>query len=175
MQVALGDVRAFSGGSFGNVVFSRFPLLETCKYDLSVRGREARGCMRVDIELGRGPLHVFNVHLGTNFFERRYQGRRLIAPELLRHNGIAGPRLVLGDFNEWTRGLASRLLATHLESADLRHHLERSKTYPGLLPFMHLDHIYHDRELRLERLVLHRTRTALLASDHLPLYADFAW
>jgi endonuclease/exonuclease/phosphatase family metal-dependent hydrolase len=38
---------------------------------------------------------------------------------------------------------------------------------------MHLDHIYHDDSLELERLTLHRTRTALLASDHLPLIADF--
>jgi endonuclease/exonuclease/phosphatase family metal-dependent hydrolase len=86
---------------------------------------------------------------------------------------LGGPRILLGDFNEWTRGLATRLLSLHLESADVRKHLRRSRTYPGLLPFLHLDHIYHDPGLEVERLALHRSRTALLASDHLPLVADF--
>ena len=54
-------------------------------------------------------------------------------------------------------------------------HLNRSRTYPGMLPFLHLDHIYYDPTLHLERLSLVRTRKALLASDHLPLVGDFGW
>jgi endonuclease/exonuclease/phosphatase family metal-dependent hydrolase len=38
---------------------------------------------------------------------------------------------------------------------------------------MHLDHIYYDAGLKLEHVALHRTKTALVASDHLPLVADF--
>jgi hypothetical protein len=38
-----------------------------------------------------------------------------------------------------------------------------------------LDHIYFDPSLVLEGLTVHRTRTSLLASDHLPLVADFAF
>jgi endonuclease/exonuclease/phosphatase family metal-dependent hydrolase len=38
---------------------------------------------------------------------------------------------------------------------------------------MHLDHIYFDETLELERAELHRSRAALLASDHLPIFADF--
>ena len=81
-------------------------------------------------------------------------------------------RIVLGDFNEWTHGLASRLLATHFQSADARQNLRRARTYPGPLPLLRLDHIYFDTALKLERHVLHRSRTALIASDHLPLVAD---
>ncbi len=43
----------------------------------------------------------------------------------------------------------------------------------GVLPFLHLDHVYYDDALELKRLTLHRSRTALIASDHLPLVADF--
>jgi endonuclease/exonuclease/phosphatase family metal-dependent hydrolase len=42
-----------------------------------------------------------------------------------------------------------------------------------VMPFLHLDHIYYDAALELLRLTLHKTRTALFASDHLPLIADF--
>ncbi len=36
-----------------------------------------------------------------------------------------------------------------------------------------LNHIYFDPTLKMECLALHRSRTALIASDHLPLVADF--
>jgi endonuclease/exonuclease/phosphatase family metal-dependent hydrolase len=42
-----------------------------------------------------------------------------------------------------------------------------------VLPFLHLDHVYYDRTLELKCLTLHKSRTALVASDHLPLIADF--
>lgn len=176
MAYALGENRQHQGYSYGNVVLSRWPISETHNYDLSVRGREERGCLRADIEVnGGGILHVFNVHLGTSPFERRHQGRKLVAPDLLAHRGLQAPRLVLGDFNEWTSGLATKLLRSHLESADVRSHLRWSRTYPGLLPFLHLDHIYYDPALRLEKLCLHRSPKALVASDHLPLLGEFAW
>ncbi len=175
MPYVLGETRRRLGHAYGNVVLSRFPIQTARNFDLSVRGRERRGCLRADLKMEGRLLHVFNVHLGTALIERRVQGRKLMAPELLNAQEIASPRIVLGDFNEWTRGLATRLLRSHLESADVRSHLRRSRTYPGVLPFLHLDHIYYDPVLHLEQLTLHRTRRSLVASDHLPLIGDFEW
>jgi endonuclease/exonuclease/phosphatase family metal-dependent hydrolase len=169
----VGGTRRLRGGIYGNVVLSRWPITATENYDISVRGREQRGCLRADVEVGGNALHVFNVHLGTAYLERRHQGRRLIDDAILNNRGLAGPRLMLGDFNEWTRGLASKLLASHLVSADVRLHLPRRRTYPGVLPLLHLDHVYYEDSLELEAMALHRTRLSLVASDHLPLVADF--
>src|SRR5581483_2814646 len=117
LAYALGENRKHRGYAYGNVVLSRFPIRTMRNYDLSVRGREARGCLRADLLLdGGGLLHVFNVHLGTAFLERRRQGQMLVAGELLNDEALDFPRIVLGDFNEWTRGLATRLLRSHLES-----------------------------------------------------------
>jgi endonuclease/exonuclease/phosphatase family metal-dependent hydrolase len=176
LPFALGETRKHRGYGYGNVVLSRLRIESVHNYDLSVRGREQRGCLRADLAANGGELlHVFNVHLGTALIERRHQGRKLIAPELLANKALQSPRIVLGDFNEWTRGLATRLLRSHLKSADVQAHLRRSRTYPGVLPFLHLDHIYYDPVLRLERLTLHRTRKSLVASDHLPLIGEFTW
>src|SRR5215471_7220876 len=176
LPFVLGENRKHGEYAYGNVLLSRFPIRLMRNYDLSVRGREERGCLRADLLMeGGGLLHIFNVHLGTSFFERRRQARLLVTEELLNDMEIQFPRIVLGDFNEWTRGLATRLLGSHLESADIRVHLRRSYTYPGVLPFLHLDHIYYDQTLSLERLALHRTRKALVASDHLPLVGEFGW
>ncbi len=169
----LGENRRLYGGAYGNLLLSRFPLRAIHNHDITVGGRERRGCLRADIDLEGTTLHLFNVHLGTSFFERRQQIRKLIGSGILRSSELEGVRIVLGDFNEWTRGLASRLLSAHFQSVDLRTHLGRSRTYPGLIPFLHLDHIYFDVGLKLERLMLHRSRKALIASDHLPLVADF--
>ncbi|HXG93723.1 MAG TPA: endonuclease/exonuclease/phosphatase family protein [Blastocatellia bacterium] len=175
MNYSVGWTRTLKGGVYGNVVLSRFPLIETRNYDISVRGREQRGCLRADIAVGgqAGVLHVFNVHLGTAYLERRYQARKLIDNAILNHEELKGARIMLGDFNEWTRGLATKLFASHMVSADIKLHLQQSRTYPGVFPLLHLDHIYFDPELHLHCLTLHRSRTALVASDHLPLVADF--
>jgi endonuclease/exonuclease/phosphatase family metal-dependent hydrolase len=174
MTFAMGANRKHGGHAYGNALLSRLPIRDTHNYDLSVVGREERGCLRADVVWNSGSLlHVFNVHLGTAFVERRHQGRRLIAPELLNDITIESPRVVLGDFNEWTLGLATRLLRSHLRSADMRLHLGWPRTYPGVLPLLHLDHIYYDPVLQLDKLSLWKTRKALVASDHLPLAADF--
>jgi endonuclease/exonuclease/phosphatase family metal-dependent hydrolase len=174
MDYHIGENRRLRGGAYGNVILSRLPIESVQNYDITWRGRERRGCLRADVRVREGGLlHVFNVHLGTAFIERRHQARRLISPEILGHRELRGARLVLGDFNEWTRGLASRLLGSHFKSADIRSHLRRARTYPGVLPLLHLDHIYYDEALELRELTLHRSRTALIASDHLPLVADF--
>lgn len=170
----LGENRRLRGGAYGNVVLSRLPIMASHNYDLSVRGREERGCLRADLVIaGATVLHVYNVHLGTAHRERPHQTRRLLDGEILRREDVTGARVLLGDFNEWLRGVTSKLLTSHFESADIRSHMGRSRTYPGVLPLLHLDHIYFDAALRLETARLHRTRTALIASDHLPIVADF--
>jgi endonuclease/exonuclease/phosphatase family metal-dependent hydrolase len=65
------------------------------------------------------------------------------------------------------------MLQHEFESVDIQLHLNRRRTYPGVLPLMHLDHMYFDRDLALEEFLLHRSRMALVASDHLPLVAEF--
>ncbi|MDT4896222.1 MAG: hypothetical protein QOH25_1299 [Acidobacteriota bacterium] len=177
MNYYVGENRRLHGGAYGNVILSRLPVSAAHNYDITWSGRERRGCLRADFTVDAGErkalLHVFNIHLGTAFIERRHQARKLVSDEILNDRKLEGARIALGDFNEWTRGLASRLLGTHLQSADVRYHLKRARTYPGVLPFLHLDHVYYDDTLELKRLTLHRSRTALVASDHLPLIADF--
>jgi endonuclease/exonuclease/phosphatase family metal-dependent hydrolase len=126
------------------------------------------------VELGQGRiLHVYNVHLGTSYLERRHQARRLFNTRILENSDLTGARIILGDFNEWTRELASRLLSEHFGSVDVQFFLGWSRTYPGVLPFLRLDHIYFDTSLMLKEATLYRSRTALIASDHLPIVADF--
>jgi endonuclease/exonuclease/phosphatase family metal-dependent hydrolase len=173
MYLVFGETRKVQGAPYGNAVLSQLPLIGSENCSLSAPGREERGCLTVDIKVDDRPVHLFNVHLGTSYFERRSQAQMLVTPTLIKAARIEGPRIVLGDFNEWTRGLVSRLLAGEFQSADIRLMLDRKRTYPGVFPLIHLDHIYYDEDLILESVKLHRSRLALVASDHLPLVAEF--
>ena len=168
-----GDNRTHQGGPYGNMTLSRFPIRLFRNYDVTWRKRERRGCLRSDLALDqKNVVHFFNVHLGTGFLERRHQARKLVSADILRHGKIGGPKIIAGDFNEWTRGLASRLMGENFRSVELKQFLKSRRTYPGILPFLHLDHIYFDHGFELRNFRLHRTRTALIASDHLPIVAD---
>ena len=172
-RYAIGETRRHRGGIYGNVTLSRWDFALTRHSDLSVSGREERGVLRTDIRIGDHLLHIFNVHLGTSHRERRTQGVRLVDRDLLRAVDISGSRIVLGDFNEWTHGLVTRTLSAEFHLTDLRDHIRRTRSYPALLPFLNLDHVYFDPQLRIERARFFRTRLSLVASDHLPLVADF--
>ena len=170
MGWVMAATRTRRGAPFGNVILSRFPVRTHLQYDLSWKTCEERTCQRVDLAVGAGTLHVYNVHLGTALLERRYQAEKLGA--IVQDRRVGGPKIVLGDFNEWMKGLVTQILSEKLESIDLRSHLRRRWTYPGILPVLHLDHIYYQGEVDVTGMVLPRTRKALIASDHLPLVAD---
>ena len=173
-HTAFGSNRQYRGGRYGNLTLSRFPILSTRNHDLSRRGREPRGVIQTEIEIAQGqPVQLFNLHLGTGHRERRYQAQKLLNREVLLQPNLRGPRLVLGDFNEWTRGLTTRLMRSEFQTFKPRHAARFPKTFPGMLPFLSLDHCYYEPPLRLLDTRLWRSRAALVASDHLPLIADF--
>ena len=169
---AMGETRKHRGGAYGNVTLSRWDFKLVRPIDITIAGREQRVALRTDIRLGGHILHVFNVHLGTAVRERRQQAVRLLDQDLLRAIDISGPRIVLGDFNEWVHGMVTRTLVAEFHLTDLRAHLTRARSYPALLPLLNLDHIYFDHHLRIEKAFFHRSRRSLIASDHLPLVAD---
>jgi len=171
LKPAFGCTRHHRGRPYGNAILTRWPILDSRDMDISWYKYERRGCIRADLKTPRGTLHVFNIHMGTSFFERRRQIKILLSSRQL-HEDLIGPRVLVGDFNEWTRGLTTRMLSDKFESLNLELHVRKRRSYPGLLPVMHLDHIYFERPLHIEKAELIRTRLSRIASDHLPLVAD---
>jgi endonuclease/exonuclease/phosphatase family metal-dependent hydrolase len=172
MGWVMAAARELRRHAFGNVILSRFPIVHHARYDLSWKTCEPRCCQRVDVDLGGRLLHMYNVHFGTAILERRVQAERLAG--IVADRRVVGPKVVLGDFNEWTRGPASALLSERLQGLDLAAHLRRRRTYPGVLPLVHLDHIYYEGAVEVGHVELVRTRRALIASDHLPLVAELS-
>lgn len=171
MGWVMAPTRHLRTALFGNVVLSRLPIKHHAQYDLSWKTCEHRGFQRVDVELGeKDTLHFYNVHLGTSLLERRFQAQKLAS--LVHDRRVPGPKIILGDFNEWARGMAKDILAERLQSIDIKKHLSRRGTYPGFFPVLHLDHIYYEGRIEVVKVTMPRDRMALMASDHLPLIAD---
>jgi endonuclease/exonuclease/phosphatase family metal-dependent hydrolase len=168
MAVVFGQTRLLPQGPYGNVCLTRLPLISHQSYNLTCRPFEPRGCLRTDVDGGAGHLHIFNVHLGLRYGERIRQVRML--SDILDPRSLRGPRLLLGDFNEWFNGHASRLLRAEFGHPCGRRRAVR--THPSVLPVFPLDRIYNDPALTVERVAVHRSRLARVASDHLPTYAD---
>lgn len=170
MGWVMASTRRLREHQFGNAVLSRLPILHHAEHDLSWKTCEPRCLQRADVDVHGHRLHVYNVHLGTAILERRYQAQRLA--DIVSDRHVTGAKVVLGDFNEWMRGLTTILLSRTLRSVDVRSYLKRRRTYPGLFPILHLDHIYYSGRLEVLGLAMPRTRLTLMASDHLPLVAD---
>ena len=171
MGWVMAPTRHLRTARFGHVVLTRFPVRHHVQYDLTWKTCEHRGVQRVDVALEDDTLHFYNVHLGTSLLERRNQAARLAT--LVHDRRVTGPKIILGDFNEWARHLgATDLLAERLQSIDISKHLSRRRTYPGFFPILHLDHIYYEGEVEVLKVTLPKDRMAKMASDHLPLVAD---
>ena len=108
MGWVMAPTRQLRGHHYGNAILSRYSISEHTEHDLSYRACEERGMQRADITVGSHRLHVYNVHLGTAILERRHQARRIATIVSDRH--VSGPKIVLGDFNEWMKGLTTSLL-----------------------------------------------------------------
>jgi endonuclease/exonuclease/phosphatase family metal-dependent hydrolase len=170
MGWVMNCVRTLRQHQYGNVVLSRHPIVHHSQYDLSWRTCEPRHCQRADLDIDGRVLHVYNVHLGTAVLERRYQAKRLAS--FVHDRRVTGPKVLLGDFNEWMKGLATKTLSSLFESVDISQYLKRRRTYPGIFPVVHLDHIYYEGTVEVTGVEMPRTRKALMASDHLPLVAS---
>lgn len=175
-HAAFGRSRGGAGGRiYGNATLSRTPFAAVLPLNITAPRRSGRGALRTDLVFDAGTLHVFNVHLGLGYYERRDQATRLFEEDALKAPDLFGARVVLGDFNEWIKGMVTESLRREFDLTDLHAHAPRLRAFPHGLPLLHLDHIYYDHHLRVEAARTHRSRLAVIASDHLPLVADFVF
>lgn len=171
LEVAMGPTRERDGMPYGNAVLTRLAVQGSRIFDLSWPDREPRGGIRLDLRMpdpdtADGLLHLFNVHFGLKIRERAEQVRMLVR-EHMQDDELSGPRVVVGDLNEWFwfPGAVARALRRELRGPRIR------RTHPAPLPLFPLDRIYWDRGLDADGFHVHRSRLARVASDHLPVVA----
>lgn len=146
-------------GNYGIGMATRLPVQAVKRRRLTSRD-EPRGVLEVRLE----NLTVFCMHWGLNAEERVGQ-----ADETAAWIGQApGPILVCGDLNDRpdSASVQSLLAQTGLRDAG---GAENCPTYPARLPEARIDYVFHSPELALTAFAA----LPSLASDHLPIQADF--
>ena len=156
------------GGSLGwhgNAMLARpgIEVIETAHIDLP--GLEPRGAIRAELVTPLGRLRVYGTHLGL---VRRYRLLQLAAIMRCQRRLPPCPTILAGDFNEWGTPAA-------LDAATQGLHFARTPpSYPAPRPVARLDRFLHSDDLRVARCAAATARPARIASDHLPVWADFA-
>lgn len=180
-HVAAGYNVSLRKGRYGNAVLSRWPLTLHRNIDLTIDGRKRRGCLHATMTIEKPnaaprELHVFNLHLGLSARERARQiGMLSRCPEFAAvPEGAAC--VIAGDFNDW-RALLVPIFVEILEFKSATRHRfggqAAIRTYPAFSPTGALDRIYFRGPLRLLGAHSCRLRVSRVASDHLPLVAEF--
>ncbi len=173
MHAAFGPTMSHRQGfAYGNAVLARHPIVAVRNYDLSVPGREPRGCVRADVEVAGARVHFFAAHLGLHWRERRRQAAQLLSADILRDAALAHPLVLVGDFNSLSnRSAVPRWLRRQLVDA-ARAARNEAPTFPARFPLLRLDHCYVDAAFRVLSVEVVQTALARRASDHLPLVVE---
>ena len=179
---AAGHNVSLRKGRYGNATLSRYPILRERNIDLTIGDRKRRGCQHTAIAIpepsgGSTQLDVFNLHLGLSPLERQRQAGMLMRSQEFTAIDPEAACIVGGDFNDWL----SRLRALFVEGMSLRCATDKEtrirtrpiKTYPSFAPRGGLDRIYYRGNLEVISAIPCRHQLARVASDHLPVIAEF--
>lgn len=163
--VVAGPTLTRRGSDFGNAVLSRFPVDRFARVDLAISGCEPRGALDVCVAIGGRRVRVLGTHLGLRPAERREQVRRLLG---VIEDFEPVTTVLMGDVNEWYLwGRPLRWLHAHFRSTPA------PATFPSRRPVFALDRIWVQPSDSLRGLAVHASALARIASDHLPLVAEF--
>ncbi len=164
------NVKLTSGG-YGNLILSRYPIVERHSISLRMWLKKPRGAQFVRIDTPEGPMLLVNWHLGLAEFERGWQARKLLTHHLFQEHS-ALPALVIGDTNDWRNSLRRGAFAEH-GFEHVTHPISRFRTFPAWLPLGALDKAFV-RGVTVQEAKAVRTPLSHAASDHLPLIVDFS-
>jgi len=161
LQAIPGPAVERRNGHYGNVLLTSYKVLAVHNLNLSYPGREPRGAIDAELEIGGAIVRVIVTHLGLRAPERRFQVRKLL---LALSEPRAATVIILSDFNEWLpTGRSLRWIHTRLGKTAL------VRTFPAAFPLFALDRIWVSPAAALVKVSRVRTPLTRVASDHLPL------
>jgi len=161
LQAIPGPAVERRNGHYGNVLLTSYKVLAVHNLNLSYPGREPRGAIDAELEIGSAIVRVIVTHLGLRAPERRFQVRKLL---LALSEPRAATVIILSDFNEWLpTGRSLRWIHTRLGKTAL------VRTFPAAFPLFALDRIWVSPAAALVKVSRVRTPLPRIASDHLPL------
>lgn len=169
MDFAFAHNLDYQGGQYGVAILSR-SLIQKRDHQMYENRREAerRGMLRVEIEVDGKTVNFVTTHL--DYQEK--DGRLFETEQLLKFlEGVSGPLIVAGDFNDEPSGSAYGLMSATFEDVWTR---SRAKgdglSYPADKPAKRIDYIFTRKSDSVRGKKAWVVNT--LASDHIPVFAE---
>jgi endonuclease/exonuclease/phosphatase family metal-dependent hydrolase len=167
MRSICGPTRPSDARPLSNALLTTRDFGQVRRHDLTVRGREPRAALDVELSAGGQSVRVIVTHLGLSAAERRAQVQKLLTVV----HGIPQdyPVVILGDINEWwPLGRPLRWLHRALGKAPA------GRSFPVWAPVLALDRLWCRPAATLLTVEVHRSCSARAASDHFPVKAIVA-
>jgi endonuclease/exonuclease/phosphatase family metal-dependent hydrolase len=169
MHYAFAHNLDYQGGQYGVAILSRFPIqqVDHRKYE-NRREAERRGMIRAEIQIAGRSINFVTSHLDYQYADGRVFETEQILSFL---EGVSGPLIVVGDFNDEPSGEAYKLMLTKFDDSWLMASVKGpGLSYPADKPSKRIDYVFtrQSDRIRAKRAWLVNT----LASDHLPLVTD---
>jgi endonuclease/exonuclease/phosphatase family metal-dependent hydrolase len=136
-------------------------------------GLEPRGAIWAKIQARGEEINVINTHLGLDHKERNFHVETLLGPDWLGDPRMSGPLVLCGDFNAGRRSHGYRAINAVLRDAQLASEASFPKnTWPSRLPISSIDHVFVNRAVNVESVLVPHNCLTKAASDHLPVICD---
>ena len=169
MDYAFAFNLKYQGGQYGVAILSRFPIRATDhRLFRNVREAERRGSIRAEVNIGGRIVNFVTTHL-----DYQYEDGRVFETEQLLGavKDVAGPLIVVGDFNDVPTGGAYQLMRDQFDDAWTESRASgEGFSYPADKPTKRIDYILTRRTDRIKAKRAWIVET--LASDHVPVVAD---
>ena len=178
----------------GPAIFTEFPILQKGCFDF---GSSVNNAVFVDVLTANGDtIRIYNIHLQSNQIghltdellreneldeEQWAKTRQVLSryihtaadrvdqmEEVLEHiQASPYPVILAGDFNEGPQSYIYRKVSQQLEDAFVQKGKGFATTYAGNLPFLRIDHIFVDPQMKVQSYEVGRMHL----SDHYPVVA----
>jgi endonuclease/exonuclease/phosphatase family metal-dependent hydrolase len=160
-------------GCYGNAILSKFRLSRIEHIELTVPFKKRRRALaarcRVKTDSHERTLVLYNLHLGLAGYERAVQVKLLLKSKSLKRTWRNTALVVGGDLNDIWGTLGPRFF----QPAGLQATSSPLNTFPAMRPLRPLDRLFFRGRLRCLRSFRSHTQVSRVASDHLPLIAEF--
>jgi endonuclease/exonuclease/phosphatase family metal-dependent hydrolase len=161
------DVQNDSMGWHGNAILARRGIAVESHDIIHIPCLEPRGVVTATVRVGGVSLSVFGMHLDLTGLWRARQARTIAA--LGNAAQQQRPTVLMGDLNEWRANAECfREFGRHFTL------LDPGPSFPARRPLGRLDRVMHCDRLVAKGCGVHRSALAATASDHLPVWAEFA-
>lgn len=161
------DVQHDSMGWHGNAILVKAGITVDHHDIIHIPCLEPRGVVTATLGIGNTKLSVFGMHLDLSGLWRVRQARAIAAlADAARQDH---PTMMMGDLNEWRSNAGCfREFGRHFSI------LDPGPSFHSTRPIGRLDRIMHCERLTAMDCGVHRSALAATASDHLPVWAEFA-